>query len=120
MFQDYEDIPEALISESWLSEKFFDLRDALEDFDDTTREAFFTWCNYKDYDLNNEDVYDLISSFNDVYQGKYEDEEDYARKILEEYDLPEIAKNYFDYSAFARDLFMYDHWIDNGFVFYNY
>ena len=29
MFQDYENIPEALISESWLSEKFFELRDAI-------------------------------------------------------------------------------------------
>ena len=26
MFQDYENIPEALISESWLSDKFFELR----------------------------------------------------------------------------------------------
>lgn len=26
-------------------------------------------------------------------------------------------KNYFDYSAFARDLFMTDYWMDNGFVF---
>lgn len=47
MFQDYENIPEALISESWISENFFALRDAVEDLDDTEREAFFVWCNYK-------------------------------------------------------------------------
>lgn len=40
MFQDYENIPEALFSESWLSEKFFELRDAVEDMDDTRQEAF--------------------------------------------------------------------------------
>lgn len=31
MFQDIEDIPEALISESWLSDKFFELWDAIVD-----------------------------------------------------------------------------------------
>lgn len=30
MFQDIENIPEALISESWLSDKFFEFRDAIE------------------------------------------------------------------------------------------
>ena len=61
---------------------------------------------------------DLISSFEDEYQGEYKDEEDYAYEIVEEcYDLPEFAKTYFDYSAFARDLFITDYWMDNGFVF---
>ncbi len=41
MFQDYENIPEALISESWISENFFALRDAVEDLSDTEQEAFF-------------------------------------------------------------------------------
>ena len=35
MFQDYENIPEALISESWISENFFALHDAVEDLSDT-------------------------------------------------------------------------------------
>ena len=62
--------------------------------------------------------YNLISSFEDEYQGEYKDEEDYAYEIVEEcYDLPEFAKTYFDYSAFARDLFITDYWMDNGFVF---
>ena len=49
MFQDYENIPEALISESWISENFFSLRDAVEDLSDTEQEAFFVWCNYKSH-----------------------------------------------------------------------
>ena len=51
MFQDYENIPENLISESWISENFFTLRDAVEDLGDTEQEAFFVWCNYKGYDV---------------------------------------------------------------------
>lgn len=60
----------------------------------------------------------LISSFEDDYQGEYKDEEDYAYEIVEQcYKLPEFAKTYFDYSAFARDLFMTDYWMEDGFVF---
>ncbi|WP_443023307.1 antirestriction protein ArdA [Sphingobacterium sp.] len=33
------------------------------------------------------------------------------------HDLPSIAKQYFDYEAFARNLFMTDYWFEDGFVF---
>ena len=69
MFQDYENIPEALISESWISENFFALRDAVEDLSDTEQEAFFVWCNYKSHDLGEEDADDLVRDFRDEYQG---------------------------------------------------
>ena len=118
MFQDIENIPEALISESWLSEKFFELRDAIEKLSETEQEAFFVWCDHHNSDISEEDADDLVSSFEDEYQGEYKDEEDYAYEIVEQcYDLPEFAKTYFDYSAFARDLFITDYWMDNGFVF---
>lgn len=118
MFQDYENIPEVLISESWISENFFALRDAVEDLSDTEQEAFFLWCNYKSRDLGEGDADDLVRDFRDEYQGEYDDEEDFAYEIIEEcYDLPEFAKTYFDYKQFARDLFMCDYWFDDGFVF---
>lgn len=118
MFQDYENIPEALFSESWLSEKFFELRDAVEDMDDTRQEAFFVWCNHKGHDFEKDDAADLGSSFEDEYQGEYDDEEDFAYQIVEEcYELPEFAKSYFDYAKFARDLFCGDYWMEDGFVF---
>ena len=99
MFQDWENVPEGLIGESWISENFFALRDAVED-------------------LSEEDADDLVRDFRDEYQGEYDDEEDFAYEIIEEcYDLPEFAKTYFDYEKFARDLFMCDYWFDDGFVF---
>ena len=61
MFQDYENIPENLISESWISGNFFTLRDAVEKLGDTEQEAFFVWCNYKNHDLSEEDADDLIN-----------------------------------------------------------
>ena len=118
MFQDYENIPEALITECWLSDKFFELRDAIEKLSETEQEAFFVWCDHHNSDISEEEADDLISSFEYEYQGEYKDEEDYAYEIVEVcYDLPEFAKTYFDYSAFARDLFITDYWMDNGFVF---
>ena len=118
MFQDWENVPEGLIDESWISENFFALRDAVEDLSDTEQEAFFVWCNYKSHDLGEEDADDLVRDFRDEYQGEYDDEEDFAYEIVEEcYDLPEFAKTYFDYKQFARDLFMCDYWFDDGFVF---
>ena len=59
MFQDYENIPEAFISESWLSEKFFDLRDAIEELSETQQEAFFVWCDHHNSDISEEDADDL-------------------------------------------------------------
>ena len=52
MFQDWENVPENLIGESWISENFFTLRDAVEKLGDTEQEAFFVWCNYKSHDLS--------------------------------------------------------------------
>lgn len=118
MFQDYENIPETLISESWLSDKFFELRDAIEQLSETEQEAFFVWCDHHNSDISEEDADDLVSSFENEYQGEYKDEEDFAFEIVGEcYELPDFARRYFDYSAFARDLFMTDYWMDNGFVF---
>ena len=42
MFQDWENVPESLIGESWISENFFALRDAVEDLSDTEQEAYLT------------------------------------------------------------------------------
>lgn len=118
MFQDYENIPEAFISESWLSEKFFEVRDAIEKLSETEQEAFFVWCDHKSHNISEEDVDDLIYSFNDEYKGEYKDEEDFAFEIVGEcYELPDFARRYFDYSDFARDLFITDYWMEDGFVF---
>lgn len=118
MFQDWENIPDELISESYLSEKFFDLRNELDNLTDTEKEAFCTWINYIGHTIADNDATDLINEFQDSYIGEYNDEEDFAYQIVEEdYSLPEFVKTYFDYKKFARDLFIDDYYFDNGFVF---
>ena len=43
MFQDWENISDELIGESWLSNNFFDIRNAMDDLSDTEQEAFMVW-----------------------------------------------------------------------------
>jgi antirestriction protein len=58
-----------------------------------------------DYSL--EEAENLI---NEAYFGAYESEDDFARTVFEEcYNaIPENLKGYFDYEAYARDLFIND------------
>ncbi len=118
MFQDWENIPSALIGESWISDNIFEVINAVSDLNDTEQEAFYIWLNDGSRDIDTDDINGLIESFRDDYQGQYNSEEDFAYEIVEEsYDLPEFAKTYFDYEKFARDLFIGDYWYEDGFVF---
>lgn len=118
MFQDWECIPDSLIGESWLADNIFEIIEAVGNLGETQQEAFGVWLNHTSRDIASEDIDDLISSFEDEYQGEYRDEEDFAYEIVEQcYDLPEFAKTYFDYEKFARDLFMTDYWYEDGYVF---
>lgn len=118
MFQDWEEIPEGLVGECWLSENFFDLRDTMDSLKDDQPEAFMVWCTHGSYDLSSEDANSLLSKFKDEYQGKYDSEEDFAYEYVENcYDLPEFAKTYFDYEKFARELFSTDYCYEDGYVF---
>lgn len=60
MFQDRENIPEELVSESWISEIFFELRDKVEDMDAAEQEAFSAWLDYESRDLSKVDADDLV------------------------------------------------------------
>lgn len=59
--------------------------------------------------------------FDERYQGEWNSEEDFAYHIVEEcYDLAKTMGNlacYFDYQAFARDLFLGDYTYQDGHVF---
>jgi antirestriction protein len=116
MFQDWENIPEQLVSESSLSEDFFYLRDEILDLDKDKEEAFWVWLdNRQNTDFG--DPHKLVADFNDSYVGKYYSEEEFAESLLDDYDLSEFARTYFDVEKFANDLFTSDFWYEDGFVF---
>lgn len=120
MFQDYENIPQGLISECSISDNIFEVLEALESMEDSQKEAFLIWCNNGHHSLSDTDIDDLKSDFESDYIGEYDSEEDFARELVEERnDLSEFAKEYFDYEAYARDLFCGSYWSDSGHVFHN-
>ena len=120
MFQDYENIPKGLIGESWLSDNIFEVLEAIDNLSNDDQEAFFIWCNNDHANLSTSDIDELISNFQSAYIAHYDSDEDFARELIEERnDLSDFAKQYFDYEAYARDLFCGSYWSDDGHVFYN-
>ena len=105
MFQDGENIPDSLCCESMGEEDFNKIVEYCELCDEYSVSAvddFLEW--YSTEDLDN---------MHDAYVGVYDSREDFAREIVSDcYDIENIMGNlacYFDYEAFARDLFMGDY-----------
>ncbi len=76
------------------------------DLDDDDREAFEAFSDA----FGNES----IESFKERYMGKWESEKDFAEHIIDEcYNLDDMMghlASYFDYEAYARDLFIDDYY----------
>lgn len=113
MFQDIEGIPDAFASECSVDWSFVDgFREAQ---DDGRAAVFVAWAEYTgecDYD-----------AFDDAYYGEAESEEDFAYGFVEDNgllnELPESLRMYFDYEAYARDLFSDGYVFHDGYVFRN-
>ena len=121
MFQDWENIPEALISESWISEEFWSIANRIES-ENLNSEAFCDFIDLLGYEMNET----AIDSFMENYQGEFGKIEHYAEHLAHELGyfttLEEngINASYFDVGAFATDL---EHEVtisENGHVFTSY
>jgi len=115
MFQDYECFPREWYDECPNRESFDNIlrySELCEQYSNEAVDAFAGW--------GSED----LEHFEDCYCGEYNSEEDYARELIDDcYNIEKMMgnlANYFDYEAFARDLFMYDNYFDNGYVFRHY
>ena len=106
MYQDYENMPGSLYHESMGEEGFNKIEEYCELCDEYSVEAvddFLEWDSTEDLD-----------NMHDAYVGVYDSREDFAREIVSDcYDIENIMGNlacYFDYEAFASDLFMGDYY----------
>ena len=106
MFQDFENMPDSLYHESMGEKGFEKIMEYCELCDDYSVEAvddFLEW-----------DSTDDLDRMHDAYVGVYDSEEDFARELVSDcYDLDNMMGSlacYFDYEAFARDLFMGDYY----------
>ena len=105
MYQDYENMPDSLYHESMGEKEFNKIAEYCELCDDygvSAVDDFLEWDSPEDLDM-----------MHDAYVGVYDSREDFAREIVSDcYDIENIMGNlacYFDYEAFARDLFMGDY-----------
>ena len=105
MYQDFANIPDSLYRESMGEEGFNKILKYCELCDDYSVSAvddFLEWFSPEDLD-----------EMHDSYAGVYDSEEDFARETVNDcYDIENMMGNladYFDYEAFARDLFINDY-----------
>lgn len=89
--------------------------------DDDEIEAFLA---FFEYEGGKHPSHVDIAHFREAYRGFYKSEEDFAEGLVDEcgylFDMPETLRGYFDYEAFARDLFMTDYCFVDGYVFSRY
>ena len=113
MYQDYECFPKAWYSESGIDEDTFDKIIEYAELDEDDREAFEEFTD----SFGN----DSFDSFKERYMGKWDSEKDFAEHIVNEcYNLDDMMghlASYFDYEAYARDLFIDDYYFTDGYVF---
>ena len=114
MFQDGENIPDSLCCESMGEEEFNQIAEYCELCDDYSVEAVEDFLK-----LYRPDYIDMMRV---AYAGVYDSKEDFAREFVNNrYDLDKMMGDldyYFDYEAFARDLFLNDyHFGSHGTVF---
>ena len=115
MAQDYENFPEAWYSESgcWNEEWFDRIKEYADASNKEAIKAYVDYYGADDFDMDD---------FDERYEGAYDSEQDFAYWLVDEIGLENIQNRdaYFDYDAFARDLFMTDFDYVDGYEFRNY
>jgi antirestriction protein len=110
MFQDFENFPKSLYSESGNIDAIYDYID------------FINHTHLSIEAVNTGLSLDIpLDKLEDSYYGQFDNDTDLAYEYIESTGLlqgvPDTITNYFDYQAFGRDLGM-DFLEDNGFYFY--
>lgn len=114
MIQDINNVPKSMYHEAGLpTEEEFNILKAISD--SGNKEAVEAFIDY--YGSTS------LDEFEDHYQGEFASELDFAYEYIEStygdlHDIMGDLANYFDYDAYARDLFLDAFTFHNGFVFY--
>ena len=103
---DYEGLPN--MGENPDIKDLWAFYEALEEHDDA-------WGEYAEY-IGIE--YATVEGFEEAYQGQHSSEIDFAEQLVDDLgyldEIPKHLQYYFDYEAFARDLFIGDYFMTEG------
>lgn len=90
--------------------------------DDDDAEAFGLWLDNYHRRTGPGDI--DVDNFRESYEGHFDSEKDFAYHLCDDVldmdSWPKTARNYFDYDAYARDLFMDGYTFVKGYVFNDY
>lgn len=114
MFQDYEGYPRSWYSESCMGKEIFDKIIEYAQLTDDEKEAYDAY-------IDNINAEGSLEDFRDAYLGDWDREVDFAEHIADNLyfeQMNDFCRQYFDFEAFARDLFMCDYTFIDGHVFY--
>ena len=115
MFLDYENFCAAWYSESCMDEDTFERILEYADLDSDEQEAFKAFLDVTcDSDASFDD-------FRERYCGQWDSEREFAEHLCDELDMfhnvPESVSRFFNFGAFADELFMSDYDFSDGHVF---
>ena len=118
MAQDFTDFPREFYTEGFMSEREFDVIQEFAKLVDDDKEAFEVYAAA--FGSSRDDV-SIFDNFREAYCGEWDSEKDFTYNLVDELDylrgVPDSIASYFDYEAFARDLFIDYYYFDSGFIF---
>jgi antirestriction protein len=130
MFQDWEYIPDFLISECSLHKDTFTYMETISEMDEERANAFEIYCKYiASWPDGGQELEDQLESFDESYHGYFggsmkDPEIEFTYQYIEDTgmlsEVAETLQRYFDYHAFARDLFMDGYSQLEGHIFSTY
>lgn len=101
----WENIPDVLINKKWFCPNFFEIRDALEQLDESETDYFMSWCNHHSHNIATDDPYLLVTRYRDSHTS-------YPEFDCGETEIPDdtpvyqsIIGNFFDMERYATEVF---------------
>jgi len=101
----WENIPDILINEKWFCPNFFEVRDAVEQLEESDTDYFLSWCNYHGHNIAVDDPYLLVGNYleNHIPYPTFEGDE---TEISDEaYLYQNTANSYYDTGKYVTEIF---------------
>jgi hypothetical protein len=101
----WENIPDCLINKEWFCPDFFEIRDALEQLNESETDYFLSWCDHHGHNIAVDDPYLLVANYQDNHTSYMEFENESAGIPDDTYLYQNVTNSYFDTERYAMEIF---------------
>ncbi len=101
----WENIPDILINEKWFCQIFFEIRDAVEQLEESDIEYFISWCNHNGHNIAVDDPYLLVANYQENLIPYPLFEGDESEISDEAYLYQNMTNSYYDTNRYATEIF---------------